>query len=228
MYTNSEDYKEERNQFFSELILSRGHEFVSGSYNDKKSELIVYCPIHEETHVASFTNYKRSKTGLPCCGKARKSVLLTGREYSPKTIEKMRVAARNRPRKPDTGKFWRDTSWYKDWRIAVREDWGFVCAITGQKGDLDVHHLYNGSAFEENRYNPGNGVLLDTRFHKLFHDNYGYHNNTLEMFIDFLGKLINNQVQLESCEGLETRTYDPERVIESHERLAQLLADKSW
>jgi hypothetical protein len=34
--------------------------------------------------------------------------------------------------------------------------------------------------------------------------------------------LINNQVQLESWKGLETRTYDPERVMESQERLAQL------
>jgi len=32
--------------------------------------------------------------------------------------------------------------------------------------------------------------------------------------------LINNQVQLESWKGLETRKYDPERIMNSQERLA--------
>jgi len=51
---------------------------------------------------------------------------------------------------------------------------------------------------------------------------YGYRNNTLGMFVELLSRIINNQAQLEGWEGLETRAYDPDRVMKSHERLAQL------
>jgi hypothetical protein len=222
MYTNSQDFKNKKLKSFLELIFSRNHEFVSGNYENKLSQLQVFCPIHNILHTTNFDNYRRSKTGLPCCGKDSKSKLLIGRVYTPETISKMRLGARNRPRKERTNREWRKTQEFRDWRINVRKDWDYVCAITGLKGDLDTHHLYNGTLYEEHRFNPDNGILIDTYYHKLFHDTYGYFDNTLEMFLDFISKLINNQVQLESWKGLETRTYDPERVMKSHERLAQL------
>jgi ribosomal protein S17E len=222
MDTNSKEYKIYKFEKILNLIKERNHEFVSGNYENKLSQLEVYCPIHNILHNTNFDNYRRSKTGLPCCGKDSKSKLLTGRVYSPETIEKMRLGARNKPRKPRTNGEWRKTQEFRDWRITVRKDWGYVCAITGKKGDLDTHHLYNGTLYENHRYDPDNGILIDTYYHKIFHDTYGYNKNTLEMFLEFISKLINNQVQLESWKGLETRTYDPERVMESQERLAQL------
>ena len=224
--TNSQDYK--TNKFISllELIKLRNHEFVSGKYENKRSQLQVYCPVHNILHQTNFDNYRRSKTGLPCCGKDSKSKLLTGRVYSQETISKMKLGAKNRPRKLRTSGEWRRTQEFRDWRINVRKEWDYVCAITGKKGDLDTHHLYNGTLYENHRYNPDNGILIDTYYHKLFHDTYGYNQNTLEMFLDFISKLINNQVQLESWKGLETRTYDPERVMKSQERLAQLQLNK--
>ena len=222
MYTNSQDFKNKKLIIFLELIKSRNHEFVFGNYENKLSQLEVYCPLHNILHKTNFDNYRRSKTGLPCCGKHSQSKLLTGRVYSPETIKKMRLGARNKPRKPRTNREWRKTQEFRDWRIDVRKDWDYVCAITGKKGDLDTHHLYNGTLYENHRFNSNNGILIDTYYHKLFHDTYGYNDNTLEMFLEFISKLINNQVQLESWKGLETRTYDPERVMESQERLAQL------
>ena len=222
MYANSQDFKNKKLETFLELIFSRNHEFVSGDYENKLSQLQVYCPIHNVLHTTNFDNYRRSKTGSPCCGRDSKSKLLTGRVYTPETIGKMKLGARNRPRKDRTNKEWRKTQEFRDWRIKVRKEWNYVCAITGLKGDLDAHHLHNGNLYDSLRYNSNNGVLIDTYYHKLFHDTYGYNNNTLEMFLDFISKLINNQVQLESWKGLETRTYDPERVMESQERLAQL------
>lgn len=222
MYTNSQDFKNKKLIIFLELIESRNHEFVSGNYENKLSQLEVYCPLHNILHKTNFDNYRRSKTGLPCCGKDSQSKLLTGRVYSPETIKKMRFGARNKPRKSRTNREWRKTQEFRDWRIDVRKDWDYLCAITGKKGDLDTHHLYNGTLYENHRFNLNNGILIDTYYHKLFHDTYGYNDNTLEMFLEFISKLINNQVQLESWKGLETRTYDPERVMESQERLAQL------
>ena len=222
MYTNSKDYKIYKFKKILNLIKERNHEFVSGNYENKLSECKVYCPIHNILHTTNFDNYRRSKTGLPCCGKDSKSKLLTGRVYSSETIEKMRLGAMNKPRKARTNREWRLTQEFRDWRIDVRREWDYVCAITGKKGDLDCHHLYNGSLYENHRFDSNNGILIDTYYHKIFHDNYGYFDNTLEMFLEFIGKLINNQVQLESWKGLETRTYDPERVMKSHERLAQL------
>jgi hypothetical protein len=222
MRTDSQEYKIYKFEKMLLLIKERNHEFVSGNYENKLSKLEVYCPIHNILHKTNFDNYRRSKTGLPCCGKDRRSNLLTGRVYSPETIVKMKLGARNRPRKMRTSREWRKTQEFRDWRMGFRKDWDYVCAITGKKGDLDTHHLYNGTRYESFRYNLDNGILIDTYYHKLFHDNYGYYDNTLEMFLEFISKLINNQVQLENWKGLETRAYDPERVMKSHERLAQL------
>jgi hypothetical protein len=222
MDTNSREYKIQKHKKMLLLIKERNHEFVSGNYETKSSELQVYCPIHNILHKTTFDNYRRSKTGSPCCGIDRKSKLLTGRVYSQETIIKMRLGARNRPRKQRTDGEWRKTQEFRDWRINVRKEWDYVCAITGKKGDLNTHHLYNGTLYKDHRFNPDNGILIDSYYHKLFHDIYGYKKNTLEMFLDFISKLINNQVQLESWKGLETRTYNPERVMKSQERLAQL------
>ena len=76
---------------------------------------------------------------------------------------------------------------YKNWRNAVFERDNFTCQISGKvsSGDIIVHHLENFSNNPELRYDINNGITLNIDIHKLFHDIYGYTNNTREQFIRF-------------------------------------------
>ncbi len=56
-----------------DLITSRNHELRSGTYVNAKSVILVYCKKHDCFHETTVTNYKKSKTGMPCCGKERQS-----------------------------------------------------------------------------------------------------------------------------------------------------------
>lgn len=58
---------------FLELVQNQNHQFLSGNYENVHSEIWMYCPRHDCSHATTFHNYKRSKTGLPCCGKERQS-----------------------------------------------------------------------------------------------------------------------------------------------------------
>jgi|AntDeeMetagen134_2_1112570.scaffolds.fasta_scaffold01242_1 hypothetical protein len=51
------------------LVRSRNHKLVKGTYINNTSRFGVYCPIHDRSHNTSLFNYKRSKRGLSCCSK---------------------------------------------------------------------------------------------------------------------------------------------------------------
>jgi hypothetical protein len=53
---------------FVELCESRNHEVLSGEYINAQSKVNVKCNIHNKTIETTFTNYKKCKTGLRCCG----------------------------------------------------------------------------------------------------------------------------------------------------------------
>lgn len=56
-----------------DLMNARNHELVSGSYVNAASKIVVRCKIHDKVHETTVTNYKKSRTGMPCCGKQRQS-----------------------------------------------------------------------------------------------------------------------------------------------------------
>ena len=123
-------------------------------------------------HKTTFTNYCRSKTGMPCCGKALVSTKLTRREYTPETLEKMKQAALDRIRPTSVGQHWRRSTEARGWEKRVKEIWGNQCAITGSKDNLEMHHFFSGARCTAHcpdnnlelrqalLYNPSNGILL--------------------------------------------------------------------
>jgi hypothetical protein len=64
---------EKLHQELLKLVASRNHELVSGHYENKDSIIVVRCLTHGSEHQTKTTNYKRSITGMPCCGKEKQS-----------------------------------------------------------------------------------------------------------------------------------------------------------
>lgn len=173
-----------------ELIKERGHDYIEGSYRNREAVLIVWCPIHNNEHTTTFHNYKRSRTGCPCCGKAQASNKLKGRQFSEETIQKMSSAAQTRPLRGGKPRRWRETHSYRQWRKAVLKAYNNECAVTGIKlentGDLEVHHLYGANTRTDLTYVVENGIVLHKDIHVSFHKKYSFNNNTLEQFLSFL------------------------------------------
>ncbi len=68
--------------------------------------------------------------------------------------------------------------------IFRRDNW--TCQITGIRGDsLQVHHLYNWSAYTDKRFDIHNGITLRKDIHLLFHQIYGTKNNNPLQFFEF-------------------------------------------
>jgi 5-methylcytosine-specific restriction endonuclease McrA len=170
-------------------IEERGHIFVEGTYQNRESPLIVWCPIHNNEHTTTFYNYNRSQTGCPCCGRDQVSEKLTGRQYSEETLQKMTVAAGRRPYRGGKPRRWREDNNYRNWRGAVFLAYNNECAVTGTKlqyvGDLVVHHLNCAKNHSHLAYVPENGIVLEKELHVYFHKTYGYGNNTVGQFKSF-------------------------------------------
>lgn len=237
-YKNSEEFKKQAFKQTLENIEKRGHIFVEGEYQTKQSPLIVWCPKHFHEHITTFTNYNRSRTGCPCCGKERVSQKLSNRLYSEETILRMSESARQRPLRGGKPRRWRHEFEYLKWREKVFELFNFKCAITGiskyqvPPGSLVVHHLNCANHHPHLIYVPENGIVLTKEFHMTFHNQYGYGKNTVQQFQYFLLSLLENQESIstpissqanpEGLEGSETRAYDPDRVMELHECLGRI------
>nr|YP_004581369.1 Putative site-specific DNA endonuclease [Schizomeris leibleinii]AEH05421.1 Putative site-specific DNA endonuclease [Schizomeris leibleinii] len=65
--------QQEKQADLIELINSRNHELVSGIYKKSSSVIVIRCKIHDVIHETTATNYKKSKTGMSCCGRQRQS-----------------------------------------------------------------------------------------------------------------------------------------------------------
>jgi Pyruvate/2-oxoacid:ferredoxin oxidoreductase delta subunit len=237
-FKNSEENINNWHQNMIELISKRKHQLISGKMTSHQREecYTVYCPEHDLSMDTSFFNYKRSRTGCVVCGRESVSQKLSGREFSLESLEKMKVSARSRPDRGGKPRRWRETHDYRVFTALVRKEWNNQCAITGTKnvvkgdGSLVVHHLIGVSRNEVLALTIENGILIHKDFHTTFHSLYGYRDNTVEQFMDFIKEIANNEIvvpissqaESEGSEGSETRVYDPERIMELYERLSEI------
>lgn len=177
------------------LIKKRKHIYLSGIYINKNSELIVICPKHnaEKPIKTTFGNYKRAKTGLPCCGSSQKREKLKNHVFNLQTLLKMKASARQRPHRGEKPRKWRKTNQYLSWKRKVMQRFHFQCAISGmhaysrcKRKFLVVHHLEGVNKSPNLTYHPLNGIFILSELHDDFHLRYGYHMSTIELFLHYL------------------------------------------
>jgi hypothetical protein len=223
------------------LIKKRNHQFISGLFINRKSELIVFCPLHNETHTTTFYNYARSVIGMNCCARERKSTSLLNRTFSQETREKISKAvilATNRRHglKPKLTKERKKKirSRMSEWRRKVLAKNHYKCAVTGLKirrkdgsdRKIIAHHCYNQRQFPQLSLDPYFGIPLIESIHVEFHKECP-RNATIDNFLGYLDKFlslstpISRQANLEKFDGSETRAYDPERIKKLQERLKE-------
>ena len=66
----------------------------------------------------------------------------------------------------------------------------YTCQVTGIRGgDLVVHHLYSYNKYYCLRTAIENGITVSKDIHDLFHSIYGYGDNTLEQWEEFINNL---------------------------------------
>jgi hypothetical protein len=252
-YKNSSDKIKAWHAEMLELIKFRGHVFISGELTNHQREkcYFVYCPrLAEPDHTmhVSFKNYKRSRNGCLFCGRDVVSSKLTNRTFSEETIEKMTIAANSRPFRGGKPRRWRKNQAYRNWNLLAREQWKNECAISGYKQDentptdekkLVVHHLIGVSKEDCLALVAENAILIHRDLHMTFYNIYGYRENTVEQFIEFLEKLKNNEVNVsissqsdsvssvsegerEESQGSETRGFDYDKIVRLQERLKEV------
>jgi hypothetical protein len=66
----------QQNKFeeFQVLCSERGHVIISGEYIRASSPVILFCEKHKQQYETTFTNYKKCRTGLKCCGRENQSI----------------------------------------------------------------------------------------------------------------------------------------------------------
>lgn len=91
----------------------------------------------------------------------------------------------------------RNRSEYLNWRNNVYKRDNYTCKKCMKKGgELQAHHIYNFSEYEELRYDINNGITLCKKCHSpnykgSFHSIYGTKNNSIEQLEEFLGYKLN-------------------------------------
>lgn len=66
--------KERKQEKLFQLIQDRNHKLISaGDEFTTRAFIEVYCPVHKCSHPTTVHNYRRSVTGLPCCGRQSQS-----------------------------------------------------------------------------------------------------------------------------------------------------------
>lgn len=212
----------------TDIAKNRNHIIVSmEGYTGVKSKIQFFCDTCNNYFTTSVASYKNSsKTGCPFCKKLSISKLHKNKKVSKETRNLLSKKAtgrkgslkgkfgKNHPAFKGTPKrdFNNPSTNYYIWREAVKKRFNRTCFITGQKSNLVAHHLDGWNLCPERRYDITNGVLISKEIHKLFHDIYGYGNNTKEQFDEFLKEkydmAISSQAPDASGEGSETSGFD--------------------
>ncbi|NYV68843.1 HNH endonuclease [Bacillus sp. Gen3] len=151
---------------------------LTGEFVKTKQKTSFTCP---KGHVFNMTPNQFKDAGQRCpeCARIAASERLSGENchfYDPTLSDEEREALAEARRDAKYAQFRRD--------VLKRDN--HECQVCKSEENPEVHHVYSFKAHEELRTNPNNGITLCNGCHVDFHRKYGYGDNTLEQFIDWL------------------------------------------
>ena len=153
-----------------------GCKLLSTEYTCSRSKLKIQCACGE-VFVKEFGNFKNSNQRQ--CNKCAIDKI-SGKNnyrYNPNITDEERFNCRKSPK-------------YDKWRKDVYDRDNYTCQCCGSKksGSFNAHHLNGHNWNEKYRTSKLNGVTLCKKCHDEFHSIYGYGNNTIIQFRDFIYK----------------------------------------
>jgi hypothetical protein len=157
--------------------------------------------------------------------KARRAKRVRGSRSSKRKSKFPRL---HRPKKESTRTI--TTRLYKAWAQVVHSNYGEKCAVTGETGILDAHHIIPRQVCSGMRFDPENGILLSKSAHKF--GKFSAHKNGV-WFADWLQKneprkhaycLSNVNKELD-CKN-RMALYAQE--VDLHDRYADVITPIAW
>lgn len=168
--------KKEHEQFIKEIKIKNPNIEILGEYKGSHVKIKCKCKIDKCVWYPTPSSLLYSDTGCPECYK---------RIYKGEThpLYNHNITEEERKNK-------RNFHEYREWRIKCYERDNYTCQVTGIRGgDLVVHHLYSYNKYRCLRTVVENGITISKDIHDLFHSIYGYGNNTLEQWEEFINNL---------------------------------------
>lgn len=77
---------------------------------------------------------------------------------------------------------------YRSWSISVKEFYNWICQKCDKRDRRNVHshHLYGWDKYVDLRYKLFNGTCLCKSCHDNFHNKFGYGNNDINQYLNFI------------------------------------------
>lgn len=168
------------------------------------------CNLCKIIHRTMFVELRDSSNRAPCC---------IYNKGGPKT-----PLLPKRTRKKNSQQNHRHDPAYFRWMRAARKHWGKSCAVTGQKAELDTHHLYGQITFPTLKLEVTNSIVLSGILHRAFHSFIGREAKiTPEALISYFVFLIENK---EARDRVRVTPAQLSEVIPKIEKVQKLLKEQ--
>lgn len=186
-----------------ENLKGENNPFYGKAHNETTKETISLNKLESAPRGKEHPNYSRTAVKCFVCGeKTLKTPYLIKRSHKNYCSDNCRhigqsdiISGTKNPNfNPDLTSSERERNrvaelGYVKFKNDVLRRCGYKCSICNSEERLVVHHLNSHHWDKENRVNPDNGVALCNGCHKNFHKEYGYKNNTINQFKEYLASV---------------------------------------
>ncbi len=155
-----------------------GFEFIENRWRGCNEYYRFKCIKHNKIYKHKWSVFTQSKRLYCCwCESLSKRKLPTGKKHHNWKFNLTDKDRENRKRR---------YNFYVKWAKSVKIKYNNACQICFRKNKkIHAHHLNSYSSNKKERINLNNGIVLCEKHHILFHQLWGYGNNTKKQFDNF-------------------------------------------